>query len=339
MLRTRRSRAFFLTVAVGLLATAGATQMQPLTSGSVMAAVDRLEPGQFIWAPQIAPQGPMLVVVNVATQRLIAYRNGVPVAVSTVSTGRPGHATPYGVFTILAKAEVHRSSKYHNAPMPFMERLTENGIALHAGDLPGYPASHGCIRLPPEFARLLFGETELGMTVVIVDQPPVLRVGPTPQMLVHGGGMPAGQAAVWHPELSRTGPVSIVVSAADRRMVVLRNGVEIGSAPVTFPGVIDKVQAYMLESVVGGDYRWKKVALPGQSAEAPPEMPGEDGSRFQGSDPFRQALASVVGPGTTMVVVPDSLGLGSSAPSQPVAVMESDPAAGVPGSAGETATR
>jgi hypothetical protein len=244
-----------------------------------------------------------------------------------VSTGRPGHATPYGVFTILQKAEVHHSSKYNNAPMPFMERLTGNGIALHGGSLPGYPASHGCIRLPHEFAKLLFGETALGMTVVIVNQAPALRVGPTPQTLVAGGRGFAAQPAVWRPELSPSGPVSIVVSAADRRMVVLRNGVEIGSAPVAFAGVIDKVQAYVLESALAGDYRWKRLALPGQAAAAAPELPGEDGGRFQGSDPFRQALASVVGPGTTMVVIPDSLGLGAAAPARPMPVMESEPQA------------
>lgn len=317
-----RARSLILAGAAALLATAGQTQTQPLTSGSVMAAVERLQPGQFIWVPEIAPQGPMLVVVNIATQRLIAYRNGVPIAVSTVSTGRPGHATPYGVFTILQKAEVHHSSKYHNAPMPYMERLTGNGIALHGGALPGYPASHGCIRLPHEFAKLLFGETALGMTVVIVNQAPALRVAPTPALL--RGPAPALAPAgpvVWRPELSPAGPVSIVVSAADRRMVVLRNGVEIGSAPVAFAGVIDKVQAYVLQSVAGGQYDWARLALPGQAGGAGPVAPTES-DRFQGGEPFRQALATVVGPGTTMIVIPDSLGLASSGNTQPVLVTD-----------------
>ncbi|HEX8301712.1 L,D-transpeptidase [Sphingomonas sp.] len=322
MLRTKHSRALILAASVALLATAGAAQMQPLSAGNVMDAVARLKPGQYIWVPEIAPEGPLLVVVNIATQRLIAYRNGVPIGVSTVSTGRPGHRTPLGVFTILQKAVRHRSSKYSNAPMPYMQRLTWYGIALHGGALPGYPASHGCIRLPHEFAPLLFGQTDLGMTVVIVDQPAELRLAPTPQM---ARASPPGPA-VWRPELSPSGPVSIVVSAADRRMVVLRNGVEIGSAPVTFDGVIDRVQAYVLRDMIAGEYRWAKVPLPGQGYSPAAEMHRQASGRFQGSDPFRRALAAVVGPGTTMVVIPDTLSMdgGAHPPDQQIAVIEDE---------------
>ncbi|MDQ0249008.1 hypothetical protein J2W22_001055 [Sphingomonas kyeonggiensis] len=305
-----------------MLATAGTAQMQPINTGTVMDSVARLKPGQYIWVPEIAPRGPMLVVVNIATQRVVAYRNGVPIAVSTVSTGKAGHRTPTGVFTILQKAKWHRSSKYSNAPMPFMQRLTWYGIALHAGSLPGYPASHGCIRLPHEFARLLFDETDLGMTVIVTNQAPALRVGPKPT----SPAFPAGPA-VWRPELSRSGPVSIVVSGADRRMVVLRNGVEIGSAPVAFDGVIERTQAYVLQDVTGGDYRWQRMTLPGQIG-ATASYAAPDAGRFQGSDPFRRALAEVVGPGTTMVVIPDSLGLGPdlAPPTQdPDALIENDP--------------
>ncbi len=118
MIRSKRARVLVLTAAVALLATTGLAQMQPLDGGTVLAAVERLQPGQYLWVPQIAPEGPMLVAwFNIATQRLVAYRNGVPIAVSTVSTGRPGHATPLGVFSILQKAVVHHSSRYSNAPM------------------------------------------------------------------------------------------------------------------------------------------------------------------------------------------------------------------------------
>jgi len=323
LLRSKRIKTLSLASATGLLATAGAAQMQPIHGGTVMASVERLRPGQYIWVPEIAPAGPMLVVVNIATQRVVAYRNGVPIAVSTISTGKAGHRTPTGVFTILQKAKWHRSSKYSNAPMPFMQRLTWYGIALHAGNLPGYPASHGCIRLPHEFARLLFEETDLGMTVIVTNQAPALRIGADPV----APALPAGPA-VWRPELSRAGPVSIVVSGADRRMVVLRGGVEIGSAPVAFDGVIDRVQAYVLQDVVAGDYRWQRLALPGEGRAAA-GLAAPDTGRFQGSDPFRRALAGVVGPGTTLVVIPDSLGLGSDlarpAAIAPEALIENDP--------------
>jgi len=97
----------------------------------------------------------------------LLYRNGVPIAASTVSTGSKGRETPSGVFTILQKEVVHRSRTYDDAPMPYMQRLTWKGVAMHAGHLPGYPASHGCIRLPPRFAKLLYGVTTIGTPVMI----------------------------------------------------------------------------------------------------------------------------------------------------------------------------
>ncbi len=97
------------------------------------------------------------------------YRDGALIAASAISTGSLGRETPTGVFTILEKKVMHRSTTYDDAPMPYMQRLTSKGIAIHAGDLPGYPASHGCIRLPNEFAKQLYGITEIGTQVMITD--------------------------------------------------------------------------------------------------------------------------------------------------------------------------
>ena len=94
-------------------------------------------------------------------------RNGVRIGRSTVSTGTAGHRTPTGVFTILQKKVDHESSIYKSAKMPNMQRLTLTGIAMHAGQLPGYPASHGCVRLPEDFAAKLYTVTNLGTTVII----------------------------------------------------------------------------------------------------------------------------------------------------------------------------
>ena len=115
--------------------------------------------------------GPVLVYVDLSTQTADVYRNGVRIAATTVSTGKPGHETPTGVFHILQKDPNHHSSKYNNAPMPFQERLTMDGIALHAGGLPGYPESHGCVHLPLEFSKFLFGITSMGGTVIIAGAP------------------------------------------------------------------------------------------------------------------------------------------------------------------------
>jgi lipoprotein-anchoring transpeptidase ErfK/SrfK len=112
-------------------------------------------------------QGPVRIVVSLSEQKAFVYKAGALLAASPVSTGRRGHETPTGTFPILEKQVHHRSNKYSNAPMPFMQRLTPYGIALHAGHLPGYPASHGCIRLPLGFAKRLYGLTGYGTIVTI----------------------------------------------------------------------------------------------------------------------------------------------------------------------------
>ena len=128
-----------------------------------------LQPGQFSWLPgaQDGGSGPVTMLVNLRTQRAYLYRDGQRIAVTTVSTGVPGHDTPIGVFPIMGKEKIHHSNKYDNAPMPFMQRLTNWGHALHAGQVRAGPASHGCVRLPAEFAKQLYSMTNPGDLVVI----------------------------------------------------------------------------------------------------------------------------------------------------------------------------
>jgi hypothetical protein len=133
------------------------------------ADVENLRTGHYVWTPELAPDGPMTMVISLSEQRVYVFRNRVLIGASTISSGRRGHETPTGVFTILEKAKKHRSNKYSNASMPYMQRLTWDGVAMHAGHLPGYPASHGCVRLPLQFSKLLYQETTLGMTVVITE--------------------------------------------------------------------------------------------------------------------------------------------------------------------------
>jgi lipoprotein-anchoring transpeptidase ErfK/SrfK len=131
-----------------------------------------LEAGDYVWHPERSVQGEVEIVVSIPLQRAFVYRAGTLIGVTTVSTGRQGHETPVGTFNILEKRREHYSSLYNGAPMPFMQRLTWDGIALHAGQIPGRPASHGCVRLPLEFARLLFPVTRVGASVHIVDHSP-----------------------------------------------------------------------------------------------------------------------------------------------------------------------
>ena len=197
-----------------------------------------LKPGQFLWHPEIAPSGPIVLVVSLDEQRAYVYRNGMAIGVSTISSGKPGKATPTGVFTILQKSKDHRSSLYNDAPMPYMQRLTWDGIALHGGSLPGYPASHGCVRLPLAFAEKLFAETRTGDTVVVasgkastasVVHPAVLAPVAEGGSAVPTPGLHAGY--FWNEAASAaTGPVSVLVSLADRRAYVLRNGAIVAEA-------------------------------------------------------------------------------------------------------------
>jgi lipoprotein-anchoring transpeptidase ErfK/SrfK len=139
---------------------------------SPTADVVTLDPGDFVWRPQASQEGPVEIVVSLPLQLAYVYRGGTLIGATTVSTGKPGHETPTGSFEILQKRREHYSNLYDNAPMPFMQRLTWDGIALHAGQIPGQPASHGCVRLPMAFARHLFGVTQLGANVHIIDAAP-----------------------------------------------------------------------------------------------------------------------------------------------------------------------
>ena len=125
-----------------------------------------LKAGQYVWRDDPGDGEPR-VVVSLSDQLAFLYRGSTLVAVSTISSGKPGKDTPTGVFPILEKQRFHKSLKYENAPMPFMQRIDKYGIALHAGHLPGTPASHGCVRLPGEFAAKLFRVTEVGTPVYI----------------------------------------------------------------------------------------------------------------------------------------------------------------------------
>ena len=202
---------FLLSVAA--LATSGVAEARSLTGNPALdQAAATLRPGQFVLdddRPTLGfdtvdhpPTAPTTIAVSIAMQRLFVYRGNALVAVSTISAGKAGHRTPPGAFTILQKARWHRSNLYSNPPMPFMQRLTWDGIAIHAGHFPGFPASHGCIRVPLSFAQALFGMTALGDAVSIDDWPPH-----TPVYLDVDWGGVTGAARTFIPALSDGPPV------------------------------------------------------------------------------------------------------------------------------------
>src|SRR6201987_1329635 len=113
------------------------------------------------------PQGPLIISISISQQRMRVYDPNGLFAESPVSTGMPGHPTPMGVFSVIQKHKFHHSNIYSGAPMPFMQRITWSGVAMHAGVLPGYPASHGCIRMPMAFAVKMYGWTKMGARVIV----------------------------------------------------------------------------------------------------------------------------------------------------------------------------
>jgi hypothetical protein len=170
----RGGSALFVMAALALVPAVPASAETRPAAGQP--AIPPLKPGQSIWfeTPEMvkastSADAPVRIVIAIRQQQALVYRGDRLAGVTTVSTGSPGYETPLGEFTILEKKVFHRSNLYSNAPMPYMQRLTWGGVALHAGELPGYPASHGCIRLPKAFARQLFDLTAMGGTVLVVD--------------------------------------------------------------------------------------------------------------------------------------------------------------------------
>ena len=197
----------------------------------------------------------MAIIVSIPKQQVFVYRNGIQIGVSSCSTGKKGHETPTGVFTILQKAKEHYSSTYDDAPMPFMERLTWDGIALHAGKLPGYPASHGCVRLPPAFAVKLYDITQVGTPVIIANDHTQPASVTDPGLIL---GAKAKQelakvAKKTKPKFAQTDAVtSILVSSADKSIYVLQNGeiVAQGTATIANPSKPLGSHVFVLQ---GGD--------------------------------------------------------------------------------------
>ena len=169
-----------------LLAAASISSAYAYDASQIEQRSSSLDPGEFVWNPAGAPDGEIEIVVSIPMQLAYVYRGGQLIGASTVSTGKPGHDTPTGTFTILQKRRTHFSNLYDDAPMPFMQRLTWDGIALHAGQIPGAPASHGCIRLPMAFARHLYGATGIGTRVHVIDS----TVASAEQALAIGRTMP-----------------------------------------------------------------------------------------------------------------------------------------------------
>ena len=307
-----------LAVSIGLLTASQAMERPSFhTQGTPTGKpTGTLKPGEYWWNPQLSPSGPVVALVSIPQQIMHVYRNGILIGRSTVSTGSKGHSTPGGVFSILEKKSTHRSKKYDNAPMPYMQRLTWSGIAMHSGQLPGYPASHGCIRLPYDFSQLLFKATSNGGTVVVGDgKTPVPHLASNPGLLLAPKDFTPQMVRRlskdeydWRPERSTQGPITIVLSSADRALYVYRNGNPIGRAAVQVSGRggLGNNVFTLLEGSTGKPSqlapgreagRWMRVSSAGRPVEAE-----QIASRIRFNTEFAQKLADELKPGTTVIV-------------------------------------
>jgi hypothetical protein len=244
----------------------------------------------------------VVILVSLDRQKLYVYRNGVEIGRCTISSGKPGHRTPTGVFTMLQKNVVHHSSVYHGASMPFMERLTWGGVAIHAGDLPGYPESHGCVHIPLDFAKQLYTVTTNGTTVIVAEHKsgtastaaPGLLFAMTPSAAIPRGG------TIWQPEKALAGPVSIVVSSADGVVYVYRNGIEIGRTSVGGLHGVNGSYVYSALADVDSQGRrsWLSIASVGGT---PPNIKALIGHVNLDQQFFANARALIT-PGTSLIL-------------------------------------
>jgi len=279
---------------------------------------DLLKHGDFTWAPQLAPDGPIVVLVSLDEQRAYVYRNGILIGESTISSGKAGHLTPTGVFTTKLKDADHHSSLYNDAAMPYTQRLTSDGVALHAGGIPGYPESHGCVHLPSEFARLLFAASPLGMTVVIanrksepadVDHPAFLSPITDKGKLEENERLFANQDFRWEPQKSPFGPISVLLSRYDSAVVVIRNGIEIGRARIVVRDPQQPLGTHVLvvkQAAKQGDPdsrpTWVGIGVIGHMDDSNLRPSPQAVQRIVIPEQLRRAVTPLLVPGTTLMV-------------------------------------
>ena len=248
--------------------------------------------------PQQTPKGPLQIIISIADQRVSLYDNGTLVARSSVSTGVRRHPTPLGVFSVLEKERWHRSNIYSGAPMPYMQRITWSGIALHAGELPGYPASHGCIRLTNDFAIRLWHLTKRGARVIIAGQDVVPVEITNPHLFVSkpktAFGSPESPAIAVADNSNKTAtatadsqaagsapsavapqkvvPISVFVSRKLSRLFVRRGFTPLFDVPVEIQNLEEPLGTHVFTVMEseneGSAVRWSVVSIPEQSTSA-----------------------------------------------------------------------
>src|SRR6476659_3158230 len=251
----------------------------------------RERPESVAAAPQRQPDGPLQIVISIGSQRLWVYDKNGLLESSTISTGVGGYPTPMGVFAVIDKEQTHYSNIYGGASMPYMQRLTMSGVAMHSGMVTGRPASHGCVRLPHPFAIKLFKLTRLGARVMIAPNDPVpeditharlfvRKPAPTAEpvdpnsakgialatatdMTAATGNAKVGKITAERASELQKLPISILVSKADGKVIVRHGFRQVYEWPATFRDSDRPLGTHIytaLEAKDGGnDMRWQSV--------------------------------------------------------------------------------
>jgi L,D-transpeptidase catalytic domain len=292
--------------------------------------------------PQDTPKGPLQIIISIADQRVSLYDNGALVARSPVSTGVRRHPTPLGVFSVIEKERWHRSNIYSGAPMPYMQRITWSGIALHAGVLPGYPASHGCIRLTNDFAIRLWHLTKRGARVIIARQDVAPVEITNPHLFVSkpktAFGSPESLAIAVADNSNKTAtttqtPLMSNVDMQETAESQAAGSVPSGAAPQKVVPISVFVSRKLSRLFVrkgftplfdvqneGSAVRWNVVSIPEQSTsadsakerKAPKQQIVESGSSAPLSDKANKALARIEIPQDVVEQISELLTPGSS---------------------------
>src|SRR5262249_34213545 len=297
-----RCFAIFAAVACVLVALTGS-----IDEGGAKSREERGREGQAN-----APGAPMLAIVSLSDQRVSIYDGqGRRILQSPVSSGQTGLETPAGIFSVVQKKEVHQSNVYEDGSMPFMQRITWTGIALHAGVLPGQPASHGCVRMPHAFAQHLFGLTEIGLRVIIVrddiapaeiehpalfkpdprrlelalatrpvsDRPPAVRLG----IAAPASDMPPARGPPRYVQLRRSTAdarsaqgSAATKKASEARQLALRKAA--GAAPAVKALRTAEANAAKADEFLRGAERTLETARTKAAGQSTPETPAAEGA-------------------------------------------------------------
>ena len=269
------------------------------------------------------PKGPMQIFISINQQKLHFYADGQQVAETSVATGVPQLPTPTGVFSVIGKERFHRSNIYSGAPMPFMQRITWSGVAMHEGENIGHPASHGCIRMPRDFAIKLFTTTKVGVRVIIAHEELKPVAFADPHLFVHKAIPPEPAPSAAAPATAEPPAAAAVAPSPEPTKTALAEGnaTDAATAPKPVAAASDATPAASDTAKVESNKTETKPA-PETAAPSKPEV-AADASAAPAQELNKEPSKDAIKTGDA-VVPPPALPAAATAPA-PVATMAAVP--------------